>query len=283
VVVAQLEHSGLRIGTDVLVAHCPERVLPGNILDELVNGDRIVGGLNRESTQSAVEFYRTFVKGTLVETDLGTAEFCKLMENTYRDVNIALANQIAELAGRHGIDAHEAVRIANYHPRVDYLSPGIGVGGHCIPVDPWFLLTDDDAVGVIQAARAVNDRQPSRVADEISAAVGDIESPKLLLIGAAYKPNVEDSRNSPALEVRDELERRGVLVEVYDPLVEEFSHDLLGLATGADAAVILVPHQLVIDELATRSEDLARVMRRPILLDATGGMVQHVSFDGTVS
>jgi len=267
-----LEESGLGVGDDFLLAHCPERVHPGATMEELVHIDRIIGGVNEESTRAAKGFYSSFVKGKLVETDAVTAELCKVMENTYRDVNIALANQIAEIAEEHGVDAIEAVRIANGHPRVNYLVPGIGVGGHCIPVDPWFLLSNSvEGEGVIGAARRVNDRQPQRIADMIVNEVRDIESPRIVLIGAAYKTEVTDLRNSPALQVRDELLARGFGVETYDPLTTEYSGDLLEMASGADLLAVLVPHRRVVGELRANADRIGEAMRRPRILDFSTG------------
>jgi UDP-N-acetyl-D-mannosaminuronic acid dehydrogenase len=197
------------------------------------------------------------------------------MENTYRDVNIALANQIAELADTYGIDVTEAVRIANGHPRVEYLSPGIGVGGHCIPVDPWFLVSGDHIDdGLIGTARTINDRQPSRVADAIAAAVSGDGRAEVLLLGAAYKRDVGDMRNSPALAVAEALRNLGVGVRMYDPHVREYAGDLGHLAAGADALVVLVPHRLALAELSKQEAAIRARMRQPVLLDASSGTVR---------
>ena len=210
VVAPLLAESGLVPGVDVRLAACPERVLPGATLAELVSNDRLIGGIDEDSTEAARRFYGSFVTGELVATDDVTAELCKLVENAYRDVNIALANQVAAVAESFGVDPHEAVALANRHPRVDLLEPGIGVGGHCIPLDPWFLHNGDPAETVlIDAARSINDAQPNRVAARIRRELADLADPSVLLVGAAYKPDVADTRESPALRIRDLLRGEG--------------------------------------------------------------------------
>ena len=268
-----LNESGLNVGDDLLLAHCPERVHPGATLDELAHVDRIIGGINRRAAEMASEFYESFVEGGLVLTDATTAEVSKLMENAFRDVNIALANQVAEIAWGHGVDPVEAVRIANGHPRVNYLAPGIGVGGHCIPVDPWFLVPASmETNGVIEAARIVNDRQPQNVTEHIIAEVSDVPSAKIVLIGAAYKPEVDDIRNSPALVVRDRLRARGFRVDTYDPLVPEYSGELVEMARDADLLAILVPHRQVVGDLRANAGPIARSMGTLRIVDFSTGV-----------
>lgn len=268
-----LERNGLRVGTDLLLAHCPERVLPGNIMAEAVFNARIVGGVDQRSSRRAAELLNSFVKGKLLLTDATTAEFVKLIENSYRDVNVAFANQVAVLCQRLGIDTGEAIELANHHPRVDILKPGIGVGGHCIPVDPWFLVAAcPDLSGLLCAARAINDSMPSRTADRICAAVAGVESPKVVCLGATYKPNVRDLRESPAMEVFGILQSRGLDVALYDPLVPSMTCDsVLAVARGADVLAVLVPHDLIITEIRYRKHEILRAMRRPNLLAFTPG------------
>ncbi len=270
-----LEKSGLAVGTDLLLAHCPERVLPGNIMAEAVFNARVVGGVDQRSTRRAAELLGRFVKGKLLLTDARTAELSKLIENSYRDVNVAFANQVAVLCERLGIDAGAAIELANHHPRVDILKPGIGVGGHCIPVDPWFLVAAcPDLSGLLKAARELNDEMPERTADKISAAVEGIESPRIVCLGATYKPNVRDLRESPALEVFEILRSRGLDVSLYDPLVPSLVCDsVLAVARGADALAILVPHDLIVTEIRYRKHDILRAMRRPNLLAFTPGVI----------
>lgn len=183
-------------------AHCPERVLPGKILEELVGVDRIVGGIDPESTSRAARFYRTFVRGTVHTCDARTAEMCKLVENASRDVAIAFANEVSMLCGRMGVDASTLIGLANRHPRVHIMEPGPGVGGHCIPVDPWFLVQSapEDTV-LIQAARQTNGRKTEWVLDRIRETASRFENPAIACLGLAYKPNVNDLRESPAVTI----------------------------------------------------------------------------------
>ena len=198
-----LGESGLVPGEDLLVAFCPERVLPGKILEELVNNNRVIGGINGKSAMAAAALYSTFVKGELLQTDATTAEMTKLMENTYRDVNIALANEFAMVAEHAGVNVWEAIRFANQHPRVNILQPGPGVGGHCIAVDPWFIV--EKAAGkahLIQTARSVNGGMPRYVVEKIRQLIQGIAAPKIALLGLTYKANVDDCRESPALVIK---------------------------------------------------------------------------------
>jgi UDP-N-acetyl-D-mannosaminuronic acid dehydrogenase len=270
-----LERNGLRVGEDLLLAHCPERILPGNIMAEAVFNARIVGGLDRRATARAAELLSRFVKGKLLLTDARTAEFVKLIENSYRDVNVAFANQVAVLCERLGIDAGEAIALANHHPRVEILTPGIGVGGHCIPVDPWFLIAAyPEATGLLQAARGQNDAMPELTADRIARAVEGIANPRIVCLGATYKPNVKDLRESPALEVVAILKRRGFDATLFDPLLPELACDsVLAAARGADALAILVPHDLIVTEIRYRRHDILRAMRSPNLLTFSPGVI----------
>lgn len=241
-----LEQSGLRVGEDIYLAHCPERVLPGRILKELIENDRVIGGCNEASAERAKELYETFVEGEIFLTDATTAEMVKLAENTYRDVNIALANEMAILCERRGVDFWVMARYANRHPRVNIHSAGPGVGGHCISVDPWFLVEKDpEQTQLIQLARRRNDGMPRHVADRVLALVAGIKSPKVALLGLAYKGNVDDMRESPALVVLALLGEAGVDVGVYDPHVRHASadpHDLDAALGGADCIVLLTDH-----------------------------------------
>ena len=275
VVAPILEKSGLQVGTDLLLAHCPERVLPGNIMAEAVYNAKVVGGVDGASTRRAAELMGTFVKGKLLLTDSRTAEAVKLVENSYRDVNVAFANQVALLAERMGVKAAEVIELANHHPRVDILQPGIGVGGHCIPIDPWFLIAAaPDASPLLRSAREINDSMPERTADKIVASVAGVESPRIVCLGATYKPNVKDLRESPAVEVFHALQRRGFDVSLYDPLIPAYACDsVLAAARGADALAILVPHDLIVTELRYRKHEILAAMRRPNLLAFTPGVL----------
>ena len=262
-----LERSGLRAGPDFLLAHCPERVLPGNLMVELVTNDRIIGGVDAASAQAASELYRSFVTGELITTDATTAELVKLMENTHRDVNIALANEFALVAERLGIDVWEAIRLASRHPRVQFLRPGPGVGGHCIAVDPWFVVqTAPEVTRLIALAREVNDGMPAHVVDLVREAVGRLDAATVVTLGRTYKADVADLRESPALHVVDALRRAGCDVREHDAMLDR-EVPVAELARDADAIVLLVDHS------AYRTLDpraLGRVMRGRVVVDTRG-------------
>lgn len=227
VVGAHAVPDGLRIGRDVFLAYCPERVLPGRILIELVENDRVVGGVTAECTARAAEFYRSFVTGQVHPTTAVNAEMAKLSENAFRDVNIAFANELSMLAERLGADALEIIRLANHHPRVDILNPGPGVGGHCISVDPWFLAhAAPEQTPLIRTAREVNDRKPHYFVNKIEAVVREHGISVIGCLGLAYKADVDDLRESPSLEIVRELKSRG-LAEVLacDPYVRAHAFD----------------------------------------------------------
>ncbi|MGB4676564.1 MAG: nucleotide sugar dehydrogenase [Aggregatilineales bacterium] len=259
--------TGLTVGEDVFLAHCPERILPGDIFHEIVYNDRIIGGINEKTRDLAANVYASFVKGNLYKTDDITAELVKLMENTYRDVNIALANEFAAVAETLGIDARQAIELANKHPRVDILSPGIGVGGHCIPIDPWFIKEVDPANSrLIFMSRLINDEMPSRVAARIRRAVREVPVPRIVALGAAYKPNVDDPRESPAIKIVELLREDGYDVAHYDPLIEGMEYpSLVEAARGADLLAILVPHRVILEELARCRAEVEAAMRRPVI------------------
>ncbi len=270
-----LERSGLRAGPDFHLAHCPERVLPGNIMAEAVYNARVIGGIDEPSAKRAAELLGCFVKGKLLLANARTAEFVKLIENSYRDVNVAFANLVAVLCESLEIDAGEAIALANHHPRVEILTPGIGVGGHCIPVDPWFLVAAcGESADLLRAARRLNDSMPERTAAKICAAVDGLPSPRVVCLGATYKANVRDLRESPALEVYELLRARGLDVSLFDPLVPDLACDsVLAVARGADVLAILVPHDLIVTELRYRKHEILRAMRRPRLLAFSPGVL----------
>jgi UDP-N-acetyl-D-mannosaminuronic acid dehydrogenase len=232
----------------VLVAHCPERVLPGATLVELINNDRIIGGLDALSAQRAAELYSIFVRGQIHLTDLTTAEMVKVMENTYRDVNIALANEFAMLSERIGVDVWEAIRLANNHPRVKILRPGPGVGGHCVAVDPWFLVgIDPKRSQLVRAAREVNDGMPHYVVERLLQEMKH-ESGHVALLGLAYRAELSDTRESPALEIHHLLRQRGLDVKAHDPLVasevgEIANHTMQDALAGAGSILLVTDHR----------------------------------------
>jgi len=242
-----LKKSKLRIGEDVFVAHSPERVLPGQILKELCENDRIIGGINQKSAELAKELYSSFVEGKICLTDATTAELVKLLENTYRDINIALVNELATFCPDLGVNIWEVIKLANLHPRVNLHYPGPGVGGHCISVDPWFLIEKmPDNTKLIQQARQINDSMPSYVVKNIVEMVKGIEKPKISVLGVSYKGNVGDTRESPAISVIEQLRKMDYSVAAYDPHVRDFQYELVGLEqafNGSDCIVFLADHQ----------------------------------------
>ena len=267
-----LETSGLQVGRTVLLAHCPERLHPGSTLTELRENDRIIGGVNGESCDAASRFYGRFTSGALVRSNAVTAELCKLFENTYRDVNLALANQLAGLAESFGVSGTEVLELASRHPRVDFLSPGIGVGGHCIPIDPWFLhQVAPELTELVVAARRANDEREKTVADRIAARVRAGGGDTAVIAGAAYKANVTDRRGSPSLAIAHRLSESGLETRIHDPLIPEYSNPLLEAAHGADLIAVTVPHTVVIQALAQQRTQLIEVMRRPDIIDISSG------------
>jgi UDP-N-acetyl-D-mannosaminuronic acid dehydrogenase len=260
--------TNLIVGKDVFLAHCPERILPGDVFYEIVHNDRVIGGIDERSSLMAKDVYVSFVEGEICITDDVTAELVKLMENTYRDVDIALANEFSLIAETLGVDINKAIEVANKHPRVNILSPGIGVGGHCLPVDPWFITEVDPKNSVIiQTARRINDEMPYKTATKIRKAVAKISSPKIIALGVTYKPNVHDLRESPALKVIDLLREEGYDVRAYDPLAEGYSFgSIKELAKDADCLVVLVEHKIIKDELDREEEKIKQAMRHPIIV-----------------
>jgi UDP-N-acetyl-D-mannosaminuronic acid dehydrogenase len=257
---------------DYCVAHCPERVIPGAIVEELRGNDRIVGGRTPEEAQRVADLYASFCRGQISPTTTGVAEFVKIVENTYRDVNIAFANELAVFAEHLGVDVWETIALANRHPRVNILNPGPGVGGHCIPVDPHFLADANPwLTELIQSARRVNERMPYHVAQRIEAAVGAPRGQKIALLGAAYKADVDDARESPALRVEALLRERGFQTAIYDPHVRRLSHPLCSTLEealkDADAIVLITPHAAFKAIVASEAGALMRGRR---LIDTRG-------------
>jgi UDP-N-acetyl-D-mannosaminuronic acid dehydrogenase len=228
----------------------------------LIDNARVIGGINRASAEAGKDLYRTFVRGDILLTDATTAEMVKLMENTYRDINIAAANEFSRLAERFGVDLWEAIELANLHPRVNILRAGPGVGGHCVSIDPWFLVqAAPDITNLIKQARIVNDNQPEFAADKIEADLGELKGRRIAALGLAYKAEVDDLRESPAIDVAAHLASRGALVSTYEPFALEEtapnctpSSSLDSALKDAEAVVLLVDHrqfrELVPDEVA---------------------------------
>jgi len=251
-----LQSKGVEVGS-LSIAYCPERVLPGRVMIELVENDRIVGGLTSEATRTVSDFYRTFVDGDVLETDAKTAEMCKLTENSYRDVNIAFANELSLLCDKQGINVWDLIRLANHHPRVNILQPGAGVGGHCIAVDPWFIVARDPEQAImIRSAREVNDHKAEWVTGKIASAAAETEArlgrrPRVACMGLAFKPDIDDLRESPALEIYEKLIAAGHDVVAVEPNITE--HPQLALASleaavdSSDVFAFLVKHKSFLD------------------------------------
>ena len=239
--------------SNVHIAYCPERVLPGNIMTELVNNDRIVGGLTPASSTVVADFYRSFVRGSVFETNASTAELCKLTENSFRDVNIAFANELSLICDKENIDTWELIKLANRHPRVNILQPGPGVGGHCIAVDPWFIVArDTQNAKLIRMAREINIYKTDWVIKKIKINLADTVAktgkiPKVACLGLSFKPNIDDLRESPALFIANALHLLGYEVLVVEPNIN--FHEKLTLVkleeaiNQADVIAILVKHK----------------------------------------
>ncbi|MDC0883280.1 UDP-N-acetyl-D-mannosamine dehydrogenase [Litorivicinus sp.] len=247
-----LKAAGVAVA-EVHIAYCPERVLPGKIMTELVENDRVVGGTTPEATCAVANFYRSFVHGEVLETDAKTAEMCKLTENSFRDVNIAFANELSLLCAKEGIDVWKLIQLSNRHPRVNILQPGTGVGGHCIAVDPWFIVARDEAnARLIRTAREVNNHKTHWVIEQIKLAAADANAssgkkPRIACLGLAFKPDIDDLRESPALEVAEALAVQGYDLVAVEPNIsfhDDFS--LLNVESAledCDVIAVLVKHR----------------------------------------
>lgn len=245
--------SGFVLGQDINLVHAPERIIPGNMIYELVNNNRTIGADDLEVGEKVKQIYASFCLGEIVVTDIRTAEMTKVVENTYRDINIAFANELAKICRSDNLDVYEIIRIANKHPRVNILSPGPGVGGHCISVDPWFLVGDYPGLAnIILTARKINDKMPEFVIQRIEEIMeeNDIKSAKKVgLYGLTYKENVDDMRESPTLQLLENMKRHlaGGILKVYDPfiekdVVENQYHDFDKFLQDVDFVVIMVAH-----------------------------------------
>ena len=244
-----IKDSGVDIDS-INFAYCPERVLPGQIMKELVENDRIVGGIDKNSTRLASDFYRTFVKGEVLETNAKTAEMCKLVENSSRDVSIAFANELSMICDKEGINVWELIQLANKHPRVNILQPGTGVGGHCIAVDPWFIVSRDEKNSrLIRTSREINDFKTNWVIEKIKIAIADINAkknikPKVACLGLAFKPDIDDLRESPALNIFEALKMQNYNVAAVEPNLKSYQGELITLdeISDKDLVVVLVKH-----------------------------------------
>ncbi|CAN7274808.1 UDP-N-acetyl-D-mannosamine dehydrogenase [Acidovorax sp. LjRoot66] len=268
---------------DIQIAYCPERVLPGRVVHELVSNDRVIGGMTRTATYMAAALYKIFVAGDLVATNARTAEMCKLTENSFRDVNIAFANELSMICDKLSINVWELIALANRHPRVNILQPGAGVGGHCIAVDPWFIVdTTPDEARIIRTAREVNDHKPEWVLHKVKAAIVDVLAKKpgstmadikVACLGLAFKPDIDDLRESPALEITQHIVQLGCKVMAVEPNIKalpgKMTSSNLGLTVledalgNADVVCVLVKHKPFI-------EAVEGVRRHSQVIDAAG-------------
>lgn len=267
-----VEDRGFEIGRDVHLVHAPERIIPGNMINELVHNNRTIGADSDEIAEKVKKVYQSFCEGSIAITDIRTAEMTKVVENTFRDINIAYANELAKICRMAGMDVYEVIKIANCHPRVNILSPGPGVGGHCISVDPWFLVGDyPELAHIIRQARTINDSMPEFVLNrtyEIMKANGIEDVSRVGFYGLTYKENVDDVRESPTLQLLESMERHlcanANSVKVYDPYIADDvvsgqMHDLRDFFNSVDVVVVMVGH----DEIK-ENEDL---LKDKIVLD----------------
>ena len=269
VVAKTLKQAGHAIGEDVYVSHCPERVLPGKILIELVENDRVVGGINEESTKVTVNFYERFVRGSVLATTAKTAEMVKLTENSSRDVQIAFANELSMICENENIDTWEVIELANRHPRVNILNPGPGVGGHCIAVDPWFIVDRSPEVSkLIRTAREVNDAKPEWVISRVVHCANKFKDPIIACLGLAFKADVDDLRESPAFNIAKEIQRKkiGRLLVCEPNLDNHCEFDLYELDDAierADIILLLVDHKIF-------NQCKASDLREKVIIDTRG-------------
>lgn len=263
-----VEEKGFVIGEDIYLAHCPERVLPGQIIREMVENNRIVGGYTPKCAQVVAELYKTFVKGEVVQTDAKTAEMSKLMENTFRDVNIALANELAKVCNSLDINVLDVIEMANKHPRVNIHQPGPGVGGHCLAVDPYFIVEKaPELARIISLARETNCSMPEYIVENIEKLVGKDKQAKIAIFGITYKGNIDDMRESPAMEIIEMLENIGYTLAIHDPHVKTNEIRLISQEEAlkdAELCVILADHN---EFKEMDLEKISGMMKKSIVFD----------------
>lgn len=248
---------------DIQIAHCPERVLPGKVVEELVTNDRVIGGMSEKANEMAIALYKTFVEGECVTTDARTAEMAKLTENSFRDVNIAFANELSLICDELNINVWELIALSNRHPRVNILQPGAGVGGHCIAVDPWFIVDSaPEQAKMVKMARDVNNYKPQWVVEKVKAAITDVISKdpsksikdvKVACLGLAFKPDIDDLRESPAMQITQEIANIGCKVLAVEPNIQQLPNalnaenvalgELKSSISEADVVCVLVKHK----------------------------------------
>lgn len=276
------EKEGYEIGSDLYLAHCPERVLPGNLVYELINNNRIVGGITKECASNAAEVYKIFVKGNVIETSAEVAEMSKCMENTFRDVNIALANELVKVSNKLGVDALEVIEIANQHPRVNLHQPGPGVGGHCLAIDPYFIyaLAPQEA-RLIKLSRDINSSMPSFVAEKtnkIFEKYNDKSNNIISIFGLSYKGNSDDDRESPSYEIISLLEK-DYEIRVYDPHIPEKSLSFEDAINDSSLILILTDHN---EFKHMDYKKILESMKNPVIFD-TKNILDKKEIDADVS
>ncbi|TMO46870.1 UDP-N-acetyl-D-mannosamine dehydrogenase [Pseudoalteromonas ruthenica] len=260
---------------DIKIAHCPERVLPGYVLQELVSNDRVIGGMSQACSKRAVELYENFVRGECIITNARTAEMAKLTENSFRDVNIAFANELSLICDKLKINVWELIRLANRHPRVNILNPGPGVGGHCIAVDPWFIVSSaPEQAQLIKQARLVNDGKPSYVVEQIKQAADEFKRPVIACLGLSFKADIDDLRESPALDIVSDLAQQQIgAILAVEPNIDELpSHlgaqgvELTSLEQALELANIVV---VLVDHKQFKNADKTEFARK-VVIDTRG-------------
>ncbi len=279
-----LEEAGFVIGEDIYLVHCPERVLPGQIMHELIYNNRIVGGVTPSCTEAGAKVYGTFVQGELIKTNAKTAEMSKLMENTYRDVNIALANELTKVSNELDINALDVIEMANKHPRVNLHTPGPGVGGHCLAVDPYFIVSKaPETAQLINLSRTINTSMPHYVVENINKLMEQVSGKTVTVFGLAYKGNVDDIRESPAMEIYEILKNQAKYeVKAFDPHVDKewVANDLDSAVFGSDLVVILTDHNefKVLDWNKFSSMNNARILDTKNVVSNPSEDVQYINY-----
>ena len=276
------ENEGYVIGEDLFLAHCPERVLPGQIMEELVNNNRIVGGITPECTRKAADVYRTFVKGEIIETKKKTAELSKCMENTFRDVNIALANELAKICTEIGVNALDVIEMANKHPRVNLHSPGPGVGGHCLAIDPYFIYAKaPETAKIIKLARDTNNSMPGFVIENTGKILSKIDpdAHKISVFGVSYKGNTDDARESPAFEIIAGLKSAGYEIDIHDPHFDNPDYKDFDEATKDSSLILILTDHNQFKDLDYETMD--KNMKTKIIFD-TKNIIKDVPEDVTL-
>lgn len=261
-----IENEGFTIGEDIYLVHCPERVLPKKILEELVYNNRIIGGVTSNCVEAGKRVYNTFVQGEMIETNARTAEMSKLMENTYRDLNIALANELTKISNNLDINVLDVIEMANKHPRVNIHLPGPGVGGHCLAVDPYFIIAKDpEHSPLIQNGRKINRSMPEYVVENVKQILSGVDKAKVAVFGLTYKGDVDDIRESPAFDIYKLLQEENLEVVAYDPHVElDFiEKDITKATTDASLVLILTDHS----EFKNLNDDDFKNMKNKVILD----------------